>query len=1034
MWNALIRWSLRNRVAVLALAALLLAGGALTATRMSVDVLPDITAPTVTVITEAHGMAPDEVEALVTLPLETALNGAPGIRRLRSSSGIGISFVRAEFDWDVDPYRARQVVSERVLTARSTLPPSAGAPFLAPMSSIMGEVLFLGVVAASEKVTPMVLRDVAELPIRRRLLGIPGVAQVIPIGGELRQVHVILDPAAMRQLNVGHRQILAALEGAAMNAPGGFFVSGQQEHLIRGVGRPESLEELGLIAVGRRDGAPVLLRHVAALRFGPALARGTGAIDGRPAVVLAVQKQPLANTLELTARIDAALDALAPSLPEGVKLYRKGFRQARFIETALANVSRHLAESAVLVLVVIALFLMSWRTTLISLTALPLSLLTGIVVLEWLGGSFNTMTLGGFAISIGALVDDAIIDVENVYRRLRQRAALPPAGRPRLAETVFAASSEIRSSIVHATAVIVIVFLPIFFLSGMEGRLLRPLGAAYVVSLVASLLVAVTVTPVLCSLLLRDLPPPEARPEPRLVRLLRRGYAPMLDLALRRPARVVGVCLCGVVAGVALLASFGRGFLPRFNEGSFTIAAATAAGTPLAASDRLVGRLDRALLGLDFVTSVVRRTGRAELDEHGQDVEFSELEVTVDAARVTVSEAERRLRRAAAIPGLVVSVGQPIGHRIEHMLSGVKSALAIKIFGDDLALLRGLAQRARDAIASVPGIVDLQVEPQTDTPQLLVRPRFATLAQLGLTPRELAEFVETAFQGHVAGQYWEGQRTLDLLVRYPESHRRSLDALGHTPLDAGGQAFTSLLQVARLDRRLGPNLINRENVQRRIVVMANVAGRDIRGVVAEVRERIERAVRLPRGTFIEYGGEFESEARATRTIALLSLLALLAMVALLWVAFRSARDTALVLASLPLSLLGGALAVLAMGGTLTVASLVGLITLFGIATRNGIMLVTHYRHLVEHEGATPDEAIRRGSAERLVPVLMTALATGLALVPVALGLGEPGNEIQAPMALVILGGLLSSTAFTMVAVPALYQLFGRSRPSPVGAE
>jgi CzcA family heavy metal efflux pump len=918
------------------------------------------------------------------------------------------------------------VVSERLQVAGPTLPPGAGTPLLAPMSSIMGEIMFLGLLAERDSVSPMLLRDVAELPIRRRLLGIPGVAQVMPIGGELRQVQVILDPSAMRRLNVGHRQILAALEGASTNAPGGFYVSGHQEYLIRGLGRPRTLDELGLVSVGRRDGSPVLLRQVAAIRYGPALARGTAAIDGRAAVVLAVQKQPQANTLELSAKIDAALDALAPSLPEGVRLYRKGFRQARFIETALGNVSRHIAESAALVLVVITLFLMSWRTTLISLTALPLSLLTGVLCLEWLGGSINTMTLGGFAISIGALVDDAIIDVENVHRRLRQRAALPPGSRPSLAEAVFSASSEIRSSIVYATAVIVIVFLPLFFLSGMEGRLLRPLGLAYVVSLAASLLVAVTVTPALCTLLLRDVPPPEARPESRLVRLLRRGYAPALDLALRRPVFVLALSLAGVAAGVSLLASFGRGFLPRFNEGSFTIAAATAAGTPLRASDQLAGRLDRALLGLDFVTSVVRRTGRAELDEHAQDVQFSEIEITVDSSRVGLAEAERRLREAGAVPGLVVSVGQPIGHRIEHMLSGVKTALAIKIYGDDLPILRGLAQRTKQAIASVPGVVDLQLEPQTDTPQLLVRPRFASLAQVGLTPRELTEFVETAFQGHVAGQYWEGQRTLDLLVRYPDAHRRDLAALGHTPIDAAGQTFTSLLQVARLDQRLGPNLINRENVQRRIVVMANVAGRDIRGVVADVRDRIERGVRLPRGTFIEYGGEFESEARATRTIVLLSLLALLAIAALLWAAFRSARDAALVLASLPLSLLGGAVAVRAMGGILTVASLVGLITLFGIATRNGIMLVTHYRHLAGREGAGAEEAIRRGSMERLVPVLMTALATGLALVPVALGLGEPGNEIQAPMALVILGGLLSSTAFTLVAVPALYRVFGRT--------
>ena len=1026
MWNALIRWALGNRAAVLGLATLLLVWGSITAMRLPVDVLPDVNAPTVTILTEAHGMAPDEVETLVTIPLETALNGAPGLRRLRSSSGIGISVVWAEFEWDTEPYRARQVVGERLQVAASALPGDVPAPVLAPMSSIMGEILFLGL-SGDDSVDPKDLRDFADWELRRRLLGTPGVAQVTPIGGELRQVQVVMQPAAMEATGIGHRQILDALEGASQNAPGGFIESGHSEYLVRGLGRARTLEELGQTVVGRVDGVPVLLGQVADVQIGAALARGTAAVDGAPAVVLAVQKQPEANTLDLTARIDEALDDVERALPAGTTLHRAGFRQARFIDTAMGNVRLHLVESAVLVILLLTAFLANWRTTLISLLALPLSLLAGVLTLSALGAGFNTMTLGGLAIAIGALVDDAIIDVENVYRRLRQRAGLPEDARPPVLETVYAASTEIRGSIVYATAIIVVVFLPLFFFSGLEGRLLAPLGTAYVASLAASLVVAVTVTPVLCSLLLARVAPPEEARDPALVRWMKRRYRPALQVALDRPRAVLAASLAGVLLAGAGLASFGRSFLPAFNEGAFTLAAATVPGTPLSDSDAMVHRLEERVVALDMVEAVVRRTGRAERDEHAQDVQFSELEVTVDEG-VDAETAAAALREAAQVPGLVVSVGQPIGHRIEHMLSGVKTALAIKVFGDDLGELRRAALDVQGAISGVPGLVDLSVEQQTEVPQVLVRPRYGPLATLGLRPGELAEWVETAMMGHAVGQWWQGGRAWELVARYPAHHRDSLEALADTPIDADGERFVALSQVARVERSLGPNLIQRENAKRRIVVMANVEGRDIKGVVDDIRASLPA---LPEGVYVEIGGQAESEEKATRTITGLSAVAIVAMFGLLWSALRSGRDAALVMVNLPLALIGGVCVVLATGSVLSVASLVGFITLFGIATRNGILLVTHYHHLIHDEGATLAEAVLRGSEERLVPVLMTALGTALALVPIALAAGEPGNEIQAPMAAVILGGLASSTALVLLVLPVLYVQYGRP---PVSSE
>ncbi|MFT6230750.1 MAG: CzcA family heavy metal efflux pump, partial [Myxococcota bacterium] len=801
----------------------------------------------------------------------------------------------------------------------------------------------------------------------------------------------------------------------------GFITSGHSEYLVRGIGRADTLEDLGQVVVARVHGVPILLHQVAEIKMGAALARGTAAVDGEPAIVLAVQKQPEANTLALTQRIDDALDSVQASLPAGMTLHRKGFRQSRFISTAIGNVRTHLIESALLVVLLLTVFLANWRTTLISLLALPLSMLAGVLTLSALGAGFNTMTLGGLAIAIGALVDDAIIDVENVYRRLRIRASQPEAERADLLNTVYNASVEIRGSIVYATAIIVVVFLPLFFFDGLEGRLLAPLGTAYVASLLASLVVAVTVTPALCSLLLTDVPADGHDGDSRVVRGLKAIYRPTLRWALAAPRTVLAVSFLGAALSLGAMGLFGRSFLPAFNEGAFTLSAATPPGTPLYDSDAMVQRLEDRVVALPMVEAVVRRTGRAERDEHAQDVQFSELEVTVreDADR---HEAAAALRDAAQVPGLVVSVGQPIGHRIEHMLSGVKTSLAIKVFGDDLGDLRRAAREVQGAIANVDGLVDLSVEQQTEVPQVLVRPRYGPLAVLGLTPGELAEWVEMALVGHPAGQWWQDGRAVDLVVRYPDRYRANLDALAGAPIDADGERFTALSQVASVERTLGPNLIQRENAKRRIVVMANVEGRDIASVTADIRAAIPT---LPPGTYIEIGGQGESAEKATRTITGLSLVAILVMFGLLWSALNSRRDALLVMVNLPLALIGGVLVVATSGGVLSIASLVGFITLFGIATRNGILLVTHYHHLLQTEGASPLQAVLRGSEERLVPVLMTAIGTALALVPIAWAAGEPGNEIQAPMAAVILGGLSSSTILVLYVLPVLYVRYGK---------
>lgn len=1029
MFDFIIRVSLKHAWLVVAAAVLLVGVGLFETSRMPLDVLPELSAPSVTVVTEANGLAPEEVEKLVTVPLEQALNGSTGLRRIRSSSAVGISLIWVEFDWEVAPLTARQLVTEKLALARGVLP--AGIePMMAPASSIMGEIMFVGVTGTPE-VSRVQLRDIAEWQVRRRLLGIPGIAQVVPIGGSIKQLEIVLSPEKLMQSRVGTRQVLEALEGFSASTPGGFYVSGQEEYLIRGVGRVTSVEELGRTVVGEEAGAPITLDDIADVRFGEAIRRGEAALDGKHAVVLKVQKQPQANTLEVTRRLDAALDQIGASLPKGAALYRKGFRQADFIRVALSNVLTVLRDGALLVAIVLTLFLMSWRTTLISLVALPLSLLVGLLVLRYSGASINTMVLGGFAIAIGELVDDAIIDVENVYRRLRENAALLPEQRRPLFDVVYEGSREIRSSVVFATAIILLVFAPLFFLSGIEGRLLRPLGLAYVTSIAASLVVALTVTPVLCLLLFRRLEPGKGHERDSwLARHLKQLYRPIVAVTLRIPTPIALASLAGAVGAVIWIASFGRSFLPEFNEGSLNIAAATAPGTSLKTSDEVVSRLESFLVRHPAVTSVIRSTGRAERDEHAMDVNFSELEVGLDLEGRDREAVLAEIReKAASIPGLSVAVGQPISHRIEHLVSGVRANLAVKIYGPDLDRLRALAKQSEAAMKAIAGLADLAVEQQTDIPQLIVRPKSTELSAFGLRPGELARFVEMAFAGQKVATWWEDERVYDVVAKLPDVYRSDFELLRSTPIDVNGQRFAELGAVAEVDKTTGPNLINRENVERRIVVTANVVGRDLRGAAREVQAKLTGGVKLPAGYHLELAGEFESEAAASRTILGLSVLAIVGMAVLLFIAFRSLRDAALVMLNLPLALIGGAAAVWLGGGVMSIASLVGFITLFGIATRNGIMLITHYRHLLTVERLPLRDAVMQGSIDRVIPIVMTALTAALALIPIVMAAGEPGNEIQAPMAAVILGGLISSTLLNLLVLPPLFARFGQVNPT-----
>jgi CzcA family heavy metal efflux pump len=1019
MLNGWIRWSLENRVLVVSAAALLLVAGTWTALRLPVDVFPDLTAPTVTVLTEAHGMAPEEVEALVTFPIETAVNGATGVRRVRSSTAQGISVVWVEFDWDVEVFRARQIVSEKLQTVAGTLPASVAAPLLAPVSSVMGEILMIGV---SGPQSPQELRTVADWTIRRRLLAVPGVAQVIPIGGEVKQYQVVADPARMRAAGVTLEQVVEAAKGSNANASGGVYMDRGQEVVIRGLGRIRSTDDLAQTVVTVHDGVPVRLAQVADVAVGAAPRIGEGSVNAKPGVVLAVQKQPGANTLELTDRIERELAEIQATLPEGMKVDGTLFRQASFIRVAIENVVAALRDGAILVLVILFVFLWDWRATGISLLAIPLSLAVAIFAMQLAGITINTMTLGGMAIAIGALVDDAIIDVENVFRRLKENHHLPRAARRPALAVVYDASREIRASIVNATLIILVAFLPLYFLGGVEGRLLRPLGFAYGVSILASLVVAVTVTPVLCAYLLPSAQAVRLESESQLVVFLKKHYARALGRALAHPLRVLAGAAGALAAALVALPFLGTSFLPEFNEGALTVSVVTVPGTSLAESDALGRRTEEILLAQEGVQSTDRRQGRAELDEHAQGVNAGEIDVTLRDGVEKEELVETLRREFSVLPGTNVTIGQPIGHRVDHMLSGTRANIAVKIFGPDLYELRQIGARVRDVMAGVPGVADLQLEQQIDVPQLQIRGDRRAMAQYGLTPWELAETIDVGFNGEAVSQVLEEGRSVDLVVRFPETLRSDASAIAQVMIDTPTAQWVPLSQVASVRMERGPNAISRENAQRKIVVQANVAGRDLGSTVAEVRARVAEAVELPTGYHVSYGGQFESQQEATRTLAALSVLVVLVTFLILFREFGSARLALLILTNLPLALIGGVAAVFLSGRVVSVASLVGFVTLFGIATRNGVLLVAHYQRLLA-EGVPFREAIHRGSLERLSPILMTALTAGLALIPLALGGGEPGNELQTPMAIVILGGLLSSTALNMLVIPALYLQF-----------
>lgn len=1025
MIDGLIRWSLGHRTIVVALAAAFLVWGGWTASRIPLDVLPDLTAPTVTILAEAPGMDPLEIESLVTFPIESALNGAAGVRRVRSATAVGVAVVWVEFDWGQDIARARQTVTEKLTLVSGSLPPNVEPPFLAPVSSIMGEVLFVDL--ESDRHSPLELRTIAETVVRRRLLAVPGVSQVISTGGEQKQYEVVLDPARLFAHQVTLDEVEKALTAANRNATAGFQVAEGQEYLVRGVGRLTDVAAIAAVAVKTTDAAPVLIRDVGTVREGAAIKRGDGSHNARPAVIIGIQKQPAVNTLELTERIEATLDDIQRALPHGMKIHRDLFRQAEFIEQSLHNLFIRLLEGAGLVVLVVIFFLMNVRAAAITLLALPLSLLAAVVVMDRFGLTINTMSLGGLAIAIGELVDDAIIDVENVARRLRENATYPEGGRSPVLAVVYRASTEIRGSVVFATVIVALVFLPLFTLGSVEGRLLQPLGFSYVVALSASLLVALTVTPVLCSWLLPRSGMIASGHEPRWTLWLKADYESRLRRAFPWWRSIVAGSAALFAAALVGMLAAGRSFLPEFNEGALTVSAVTVPGTSLEDSNALGAALERLLLSVPEVTSTARRTGRAELDEHVQGVESAEIDVRLamkDRSRETVLEELRQ--KASLLPGTNVTIGQPISHRIDHMLSGTRANIAVKIFGDDLMTLRQLASQVQAEMAQVPGVVDLSTEAQADIPTLRVRVDAGAAARQGLETGAVAEALQTARVGRAVGQILEGQIAVPLVVRYATDDSADLESVGTTRIQTPDRRQIPLAALATIQQDRGPNFVMRENVQRRIVVQSNVTGRDLRSVVNEIRARVGRNVAMPQGYHVEYGGQFESEAQASQQLLWLSVGVVVAIFLVLSTAFRSSRDGLLIMLNLPLALIGGVIGVHLAGGVLSVASIVGFITLFGIATRNGIMLVSHIRHLQEHEGVTDFRtAVIRGATERLVPILMTALAAGLALVPIALSAGQPGSEIQAPMALVIMFGLLSSTALNMVVVPILYERFGR---------
>lgn len=1021
MLNKLISYSLKNRPLVLLASLLILIGGCWTAWRMEVDVFPDLTAPTVVVMTEAPGMATEEVEQLVSFPIETAVNGATDVRRVRSNSTTGFSIVWVEFDWGTDIFNARQTVSEKLATVADLLPDGVGMPTLAPQSSILGEVIFIGLTTDSTSL--MDLRTMAEWTIRPRLLSTGGVAQVTVMGGDMKEYQIQLYPERMKHYGVSLAEVKAATENMNRNSTGGVLYEYGNEYIVRGTLMSTDTRDIAKAVVKRTaEGNPILLEDIAKVTIGAKVPKvGLAAIDGKPGVLVTVTKQPSTSTLELTQQIDKAVEELKQALPADVKMHTHLYRQQEFIDSSISNIKKSLIEGGIFVTLVLFIFLMNARTTAISLVTIPLSLLVTLIVLKAMGMTINTMSIGGMAIAIGSLVDDAIVDVENVFKRLRHNRSLPEEQRLPALTVIFEASREVRMPILNSTLIIVVSFLPLFFLSGMEGRMLVPLGVAFIVALFASTLVALTLTPVLCSYLLTR--PKDKSTEPKWVVALKRKYGQLLAVVLRHEKAVLGTVGVLTIAALATFFTFGRSFLPPFNEGSMTINISSLPGISLEESDRIGRQAEQILLTIPEVNAVARKTGRAELDAHARGVNSSEIEVpytlrdrSKDAMIADIRE------KMKAIPGINVEIGQPISHRIDAMLSGTSANIAIKIFGPELNQLQKLANDVKTSIADVEGVADLTVEQQMERPQLTIRPRRNQLAAYGISLPEFASIVRTLLGGETVSQIYDGGKSFDLTLKIADSHRESIDDIKRMLIDTGDGQKIPFEYVADIVSSAGPNAISRENAQRKIVVSANVAERDLRSVVNDIRKNIEEKVAMPKDYHVEYGGQFESEETASRILHLLSVISICIMLLLLYQQFRSWKQAIIVLLNLPLALIGGVAVLAITSGVVSIPATIGFISLFGIATRGGMLLVDHYNEL-QRRGISREESIISGSTDRLLPIVMTALTSALALIPLAIGYDLPGNEIQSPMAQVMLGGLLTSTLLNLLVIPIVYNKY-----------
>ena len=1025
MLNKIIGFSLQNRILVLVASVLLLIGGTYTAMHTEVDVFPDLNAPTVVIMTEANGMAAEEVEQLVTFPVETAVNGATGVRRVRSSSTNGFSVVWVEFDWDTDIYLARQIVSEKLAVVNESLPANVGKPTLGPQSSILGEMLIVGLTADSTSMLD--LRTIADWTIRPRLLSTGGVAQVAVLGGDIKEYQVQLDPERMRHYGVTLSEVMNITREMNLNANGGVLYEYGNEYIVRGVLSTDKVDQIAKAVVRSNgvSGAPILLEDIADVQIGAKLPKlGTASERGKHAVLLTVTKQPATSTLELTDKLEASLQDLQKNLPADVKVSTDIFRQSRFIESSIGNVQKSLLEGGIFVVIVLFLFLANIRTTVISLVTLPLSLIASILALHYMGFTINTMSLGGMAIAIGSLVDDAIVDVENVYKRLHENRLKPAGEQLPILEVVFNASKEVRMPILNSTLIIIVSFVPLFFLSGMEGRMLVPLGIAFIVALAASTVVALTVTPVLCSYLLgkeKTKKQNNENSDSAVARKMKQWYGSALTFVLGHKKGVLGGTIGLFVVALGCFFTLGRSFLPPFNEGSFTINISSLPGISLEESDKMGHRAEELLLSIPEIQTVARKTGRAELDEHALGVNVSEIEAPFELKDRSRSELVAEVReKLGTIVGANVEIGQPISHRIDAMLSGTKANIAIKLFGDDLNRMFTLGNEIKSAIQGIPGIADLNVEQQIERPQLVISPKREMLAKYGISLPEFSEFVNVCLAGEAVSQVYEKGKSFDLTVRVKDNLRDEMEKIRNLMIDTGDGQKIPLNYVAEIRSAMGPNTISRENVKRKIVISANVADRDLRRVVNDIQAQVDAQIKLPEGYHIEYGGQFESEQAASRTLALTSFMSIVVIFLLLYHEFRSVKESAIILINLPLALIGGVFALLITTGEVSIPAIIGFISLFGIATRNGMLLISHYNHLQQEEGYGVYDSVIRGSLDRLNPILMTALSSALALIPLALSGDLPGNEIQSPMAKVILGGLLTSTFLNGFIIPIVY--------------